>query len=308
VLHRRGDRNSVGAHRYQISDMGRRLSFSADIGDGLAIGIEGVGQMAIETRDVMFKNGEAFAAASTLRQFARQPMSHWDPPSTSRHEVSVSSDAVIRFGRFCVLPRARQLLLDGQPIELGSRAFDLLMALIEAPGILITKKEIMSRVWPDTVVEESNLKVQMSALRRVLSADREVIKTVHGRGYVFTSKVTAASIDPDALARLGAESTAPQLGPMLPASLPSYGSPRRQWASGCLRVVSHDKAPPVVVVIDNDPDIRDALRELPQAIGLCVQSFASVKNSSIAPLRTSPRAWFSTSSCPDEAGLSFKRS
>jgi len=50
--------------------------------------------------------------------------------------------------RFCVLPRARQLLIDGQPIELGSRAFDLLMVLMLAPGFLITKKEIMSRVWP----------------------------------------------------------------------------------------------------------------------------------------------------------------
>ena len=89
------------------------------------------------------------------------------------------------------------MLVDGQPIELGSRAFDLLMVLIGAPGILVTKKEIISRVWPETVVEESNLKVQMSALRRVLNADRDVIKTVHGRGYVFTVEASAASIQPD---------------------------------------------------------------------------------------------------------------
>src|SRR5260370_10270535 len=117
-----------------------------------------------------------------------------DPRSTSRHEVSVGDDAVVRFGRFCVLPRARQLLIDGRPVELGSRAFDLLMVLIGAPGTLITKKEIMSRVWPDRVVEESNLKLQMSALRRILNADQDVIKTVHGRGYVLTSEVNTASI------------------------------------------------------------------------------------------------------------------
>ena len=59
------------------------------------------------------------------RQFTHQPMLHWDPPSTSRQKASASGDAVIRFGRFRVLPRAGQLLVDGQPVELGSRAFDL---------------------------------------------------------------------------------------------------------------------------------------------------------------------------------------
>jgi DNA-binding response OmpR family regulator len=209
------------------------------------------------------------------RQFAHRPMPQWDPASTSRHEVSVSGDAVIRFGRFCVLPRARRLLVDGRPVELGSRAFDLLMVLIGAPGTLVTKKEIISRVWPDTVVEESNLKVQMSALRRVLNADRDVIKTVHGRGYVLTSEVTAAPIEPDAVARPGSEPAPPQLGPVLPTSW--SGSPRRQWATGSRMVVPDDKARPVVVVIDDDPEIRDALRGLLRAVGLCVESFASVQ-------------------------------
>jgi DNA-binding response OmpR family regulator len=95
--------------------------------------------MATVKRDVMFKSGETIATAWALRQFAHQPMLQWDPPSTSRHEVNVSGDAVIRFGRFCVLPRARRLLVDEQPIELGSRAFDLLMVLIGAPGALVTK-------------------------------------------------------------------------------------------------------------------------------------------------------------------------
>src|SRR5260370_41367607 len=102
------------------------------------------------------------------RQFAHQPTLRRDPPSISRDEISTSGDAVIRFGRFCVLPRARQLLVDGQPVELGSRAFDLLMVLIRSPGTVATKNEIVSRVWPDTVVAEENLKVQVSALRKVL--------------------------------------------------------------------------------------------------------------------------------------------
>src|SRR6266478_2691701 len=147
------------------------------------------------------------------RQFTQQKMVHWDPPSTSRHEISTSGDAGIRFGRFCVLLRARQLLDDGQPVELGSRAFDLLMVLIRAAGAVVTKNEIVSRVWPDTVVAEDNLKVQMSALRKVLNEDRDVIKTVHGRGYVFTGEVTTASFDPDAMARPGPERTPSPIAP-----------------------------------------------------------------------------------------------
>src|SRR5438132_7636586 len=176
------------------------------------------------------------------RQSARQPMLQADPPRTGRHETSASGDAAIRFGRFCVLPRARQLLVDGQSVELGSRAFDLLMVLIAAPGTLVTKNEIISRVWPDTVVEESNLKVQMSALRRVLNADRDVIKTVHGRGYVFTSEVTGAAIKPDSFDRPGSEPISPQPGPAPSTSLSELSSPRRQWATGSRAVVPDDMA------------------------------------------------------------------
>ena len=236
------------------------------------------------------------------QQFASQPMPQWDPPSSSRHEVSVSGDAVIRFGRFCVLPRARQLLIDGQPVQLGSRAFDLLMVLIVAPGTLITKDEIMSRVWPNRVVEESNLKMQMSALRRVLNADRDVIKTVHGRGYVFTSEVTIASSEPDVLAQSDLEPTPSQFERALPTILSSWRSPRRQWVTGS-RTIVPEKAQSVVVVIDDDPDRRDTLRELLRAIGLCVESFASMHE-----FLDSPLAHLSPSGRSDKAASRFKRS
>lgn len=211
------------------------------------------------------------------RQFAHQPMLHWNPPTTSEREVSVSGDAFIRFGRFCVLPRARQLLADGRPVELGSRAFDLLMALIRAPGTLVTKNAIVSHVWPDTVVAEDNLKVQMSALRKVLNEDRDVIKTVHGRGYVFTGEVTTVSVDPDAVARPGSEPTPPPLGPALPTNSSAWSSPRRQWATRTRMTASDGTAQPVVVVIDDDRDIREALRGLLRTVGLRVESFASVQ-------------------------------
>jgi DNA-binding winged helix-turn-helix (wHTH) protein len=197
------------------------------------------------------------------RQFTHQPMLHWDPPSTSRQEVSASGHAVIRFGRSRVLPRARKLIVDRQPVELGGRAFDLLMVLIRAPGTLVTKNEIVSRVWPDVVVAEGNLKVQMSALRKVLNEDRDVIKTVHGRGYVFTGEVTMASVEADALVGADSGSTPPPLAPALPARFSAWSSPRRQWATGSRMVATGDKAEPVVDVIEDDPDIRSAEAMIP---------------------------------------------
>jgi DNA-binding winged helix-turn-helix (wHTH) protein len=98
---------------------------------------------------------------------------------------SVRADAALEFGRFRVLLRQRWLLADGVPVELGSRAFDLLRVLLEADGALVTKEELFDRVWPCIVVSEENLKVQISALRKALGADRNLIHTDFGRGYRF---------------------------------------------------------------------------------------------------------------------------
>ena len=98
---------------------------------------------------------------------------------------SVSAEAAIEFGRFRILLRRRQLLADSVPIEIGSRAFDLLMILLEADGKLVTQKELLNRGWPHVVVSEENLKVQISALRKALGADRNLIRTEFGRGYRF---------------------------------------------------------------------------------------------------------------------------
>jgi DNA-binding winged helix-turn-helix (wHTH) protein len=97
-----------------------------------------------------------------------------------------TADTALEFGSFRVLLRQRQLLADGVPVELGTRAFDLLLVLLEADGLLLTKEELVRRVWPDVVVSEENLKVQVSAVRKALGADRDVIRTEFGRGYRFT--------------------------------------------------------------------------------------------------------------------------
>src|ERR1700754_867496 len=101
--------------------------------------------------------------------------------------------ASITCGRFRVLPHRRELLFDGQPVKLGGRAFDVLMALIETPGAVIDKDVLMRTVWPDRVVEENNLQVQISALRAAFGSEREIIRTVAGRGYQFTGDIALPS-------------------------------------------------------------------------------------------------------------------
>ena len=97
----------------------------------------------------------------------------------------VRAEASIEFGRFCILLRRRRLLANDVPVELGSRAFDLLLVLLEADGALVTKEELFNRVWPSIVVSEENLKVQIARLRKALGADRNLIRTEFGRGYRF---------------------------------------------------------------------------------------------------------------------------
>lgn len=104
----------------------------------------------------------------------------------------------IRFGSFRLLPRQRQLLLGEMPVSLGSRAFDLLMALVKRQGQLVTKDDLMSEVWPGRTVEESNLPAQISALRKALggSADSLLyLQTVPGRGYRFVAHIERGKPD-----------------------------------------------------------------------------------------------------------------
>jgi len=93
-----------------------------------------------------------------------------------------------RFGPFELQPDIRRLLKDGATISLRPRAFDLLAALVERAGRLVTKDELLDQVWPKMVVEEAALHAQVSALRKILGAD--AITTVSGRGYQFTLPVT----------------------------------------------------------------------------------------------------------------------
>src|SRR6202162_2292695 len=103
-----------------------------------------------------------------------------------------SDDDAITFGQFHLFP-AQQLLLEAdKPVRLGSRALEILGALVERPGEMVSKRELVARVWPNTVVEEANLKVHIAALRKVLGDGRNgnrYLVNVPGRGYKFVAPV-----------------------------------------------------------------------------------------------------------------------
>lgn len=96
------------------------------------------------------------------------------------------------FGRFELRRRQRQLLKDGVPVDLSSRGFDILAALIDADGAPVSKDELIRRVWPDVVVEENNLTVQISALRKALGNERDRLRTLPRHGYSFAADAEPA--------------------------------------------------------------------------------------------------------------------
>lgn len=95
-----------------------------------------------------------------------------------------------RFGRFSLWPGQRQLLLDDRPVALSPRALDVLLVLVEHAGQLVNKDTLLDAVWHGLVVEEANLHVQVSQLRKVIGA--EAITTVAGRGYRFVAPLEGA--------------------------------------------------------------------------------------------------------------------
>lgn len=106
------------------------------------------------------------------------------------------------FGPFVLVPGQKLLMEGGTPVRIGSRALEILIALVERSGELVSKDELVSRAWPNTFVGETNLKVNVAVLRRTLgetSGSTRYIATVNGRGYQFVSPVRA--LDPGGVSR-----------------------------------------------------------------------------------------------------------
>lgn len=107
--------------------------------------------------------------------------------------MSAETKVFYEFGKFRCEPREHLLLCDGKPVSLSPKSFDILVALIRSNGRLLMKDELMQQVWPDSFVEEANLTVNISALRKVLGetpGGQQYIETVPKRGYRFVAPVT----------------------------------------------------------------------------------------------------------------------
>ena len=99
--------------------------------------------------------------------------------------------AIYRFGRFCVDAREQRLTCDGESITITPKVFDTLIVFLENAGRLLTKEELLQAIWPGTAVEEANLTVNVSMLRKLLADGQAApcIETVTRRGYRFVRPV-----------------------------------------------------------------------------------------------------------------------
>lgn len=146
------------------------------------------------------------------------------PTAPAAADAPPAAPPRLHFGRIELRPAERQLRVGGRSVALGARAFDVLLALAGRAGRLVTKRELLDLVWPDTVVEENNLPAQVSQLRKVLGPD--VIATIPGRGYRFVvlpSSGAAAEPSVAALPRVVADAVPapPRLRTNLPEGLPT---------------------------------------------------------------------------------------
>ena len=108
---------------------------------------------------------------------------------------SESTD-VLSFGPFSLFAAERLLKKGDDPIPLGGRALDILIALVERVGEVVTHRELISTVWPDVTVEKSNLRFQMATLRKALGDGRDgarYVSNVAGRGYCFVAPITRST-------------------------------------------------------------------------------------------------------------------
>src|SRR5579871_5117068 len=109
-----------------------------------------------------------------------------------------SSQLIYGCGRLEVDLGNREFRVGGIPVPIGGRAFEIIEILVKAAGALVSKDALMERVWPGAIVEENTLQVHISAVRKALGADRDMLKNQKGRGYrllgTWDTRQSAASI------------------------------------------------------------------------------------------------------------------
>ena len=189
-----------------------------------------------------------------------------------------------RFRRFHLDAKRRQLVHDGRPVPIGGRAFDLLLVLARSRGTILRKDFIVDYVWPSTFVDESNLRYQVASLRRVLGDDRDIIKTIPGRGYLF--------VDEDEGARKESRERLPRqhIVGVGRHEVGAVGLPRN----------------PVVAIVDDDCETREALQGFLRSAGLQAESFGSTREFADAPRESPPDCLILDVWLPGRNGLQFQ--
>src|SRR6202451_3179106 len=133
-------------------------------------------------------------------------------PVMPAEQAGSSSANRIVFGSFELNVTERALKKADEAIPLGARAFDILIALIDRAGEVVTKNELMAKAWPDVTVEEGSLRVHLSALRKALGDGQfsnRYISNVQGRGYCFVAPITRQPGKQDGGSTLAAASNLP---------------------------------------------------------------------------------------------------
>lgn len=174
----------------------------------------------------------------------------------------IGQDCIVTFGSAVVYPRMRELRVNGKLVEVNNCAFELMLILIEAQGHIVSKKDLVHRVWPNTAVVDTNLRVNVWKLRRCLGENAKAIKTVPNRGYVLAAPINVASDDD------------PRPGDVLDCPQDDADSEQARAAT--------------IVVIDDDQNVLDALDGLLRGAGMEVEKFSHIDDYARACHRAPP--------------------
>lgn len=183
---------------------------------------------------------------------------------------------MIRLGQATISLERREAFLDGRPLRVGGRAFEILSVLMQAEGRIVSKDELITQVWPDTVVEENNLQVQISSLRKLLG-EKELIQTVPRRGYRLLKE------------------REPPLPPFHPAA---------PLVSEDQQTIDPDSVP--VFIVDDEACVRTALSRLLRAEGIVHRIFASAEELLSADIDIGPACLLLDVSLPEATGLELQ--
>ncbi len=136
--------------------------------------------------------------------------------------AAARTGGVVSFGPFKLAASERLLTKDGVPVEVGARALDVLIALAARAHEVVSKRDLLAQVWPDTVVDEGSLRFQVAGLRKALGDGKDgarYITTVAGRGYCFVAPVSRPILQPSGRGDVHAEAAAGSLQINLPGRL-----------------------------------------------------------------------------------------